>query len=120
MAGLEIEIAVSGDPRHASEVIKERLEQLPAVGSAEFEVKEIRQGFAETASLLLGTVAVLKLSRMGISELRHLLRELAGLQKDLTGAQSILVNVGGEKLEPEKVDDGKLEKLAKLLGLSDK
>jgi hypothetical protein len=119
MAPLNVEIQFTGDPRQACEVAKERLELLPLVETADFHIDQTRQGFAEPISIILGTVVFLKVSTAAVSQLRILLRELAGLQKDLTGTQSILVDIDGEKLEPDKIDDKALAELVEGLKSSE-
>lgn len=115
MAELQIEFRVTGDASKASAAIKERLEILPFVKTADVTIEKVSAGMGEAISLLVGTVSVLGLSTAGVAQLRALLRELAGLQRDLTGTQSLLIHVGDEKLEPAKVDDAMLEKLLEIL-----
>jgi hypothetical protein len=108
---LEVEFIVSNDPRIAKEAIMGRLEVLPLVEEASLRIDETRQGFGDAITVLVGTVMVLQLGTAAVSQLRQLLRELAGLQRDLTGVQSILVKVENEKLDPSKIDDNQLQKI---------
>lgn len=115
MAAIQIEVTVSGDANQARDAVKDRLEVLPLVQDATVDIGETKQGFGEAATIILGTIVLLKLGTAAVAQFRLLLRELAGLQRDLTGAQSIIVTIDGEKLDPSKVDDDKLiELVAKL------
>src|SRR3984957_13921516 len=116
MNKLKIEFKVTGDPRQAKELLKERLEVLPMVEEADVEIKEARQGFGEALSILMASVVILKLGTAAVAQFRTLLRELAALERDLTGTQSILVHVHGKPLKPSEIDDKTLLKLLEEMG----
>ncbi|GAA4699084.1 hypothetical protein [Phytohabitans rumicis] len=106
-----IELADPGQADAVAAAVRERLGQLDGVDRVQAAPTETR----DLATVIAVVAAAVAFTRSGgdlVASLRHLVQELQGLVTDLRGLKRVVLNVDGEEVDIDQMDDEQLAALA--------